>query len=244
MHFVVPHVSWLRMQMRRVGAMVAVTVFAPCVLWWRVQRVGVAVAVFTPCVLWSRVWRIGSRSWSSHTRCGATVAIDAPRVSRSQSLCRVCCGRGCGAWSCGRGPCAMCVTVAVLVPCVSRSWSLCCVCRGHGCALCARGVGPPSLSMWHMCRGHGLCAVCHGRGSGVSGHGHWCGHCAMCIVIVAFALHVVLLSPFSHHVGCCRCLHCVWCGVAAVVIMPRVVYVVARGVVTGRPGETQCGTHS
>ena len=51
-------------------------------------------------------------------------------------------------------------------------------------------------------------------------------------LVVAFALRVVARSPFSRRVGCRRCLRCVGRGVAAVVVMPRVVYAAVRGAAT------------
>ncbi len=80
----------------------------------------------------------------------------------------------------------------------------------------------PSWSLRH---------VCCGRGCGTSGCGCSCGcrHCTTCVTVVTFVLHVVLRSPFSRCVGCRQCLRCVRCGVAAVVVMLRVVYAAVRG---------------
>src|SRR6266851_8020644 len=102
------------------------------------------VMVFTPCVLWWWVWCMGLWLWSSHVWHGATVAVNAPCVSWSQSSCPVCCGGGCGAWGCSCSLCAVCVVVAgvahqvtvVVFMCVLLL--MCCVC--HSCGLHAMCV--------------------------------------------------------------------------------------------------------
>ena len=82
---------------------------------------------------------------------------------------------------------------------------------GRGLHTC--GVVSLSPSMRRVC--HIAAFVCCGCRCSASRCSCGCCHCGTCIMVVAFVLRVVLLLPFSHHVGCCQCLCCIRCGVAA-----------------------------
>ena len=160
-----------------------------------------------------------SRLRSSRPMVVVAVVVFAPRGvgPPSPSMRRVCRGRRCGA-SGRRSSRRVCRGRRCSV---SGRRSSRRVCHGRGAAggvtvavFTPHGVGPPSPSMRHLCRG---------RGRGLR---------TACVAVVAFALRVVARSPFSRRVGCRRCLRCVRHGVAAVVVVPRVVYAAMRGTAT------------
>ena len=154
------------------------------------------------------------------------------RVCCGRGLRALCCGGGCGAWGCRRGRRARGTG--------PRSPSMHRVCCGRGlCAVCvvvagaARWVAVVVFARMAWGRGRRRCGACvvvavfvpcvvvvgAARRVVVAG----------AVVVVAFVLRVVSLSPFPCRVGCRWCLRCVGCGVAAVDVVPRVVYAAARG---------------